>query len=195
MPEIDPTEHEIAEIGPKIKDVDDADELRAMLELEEAGEDRAPVKTLIEDRIDKVESEDDGEMDPDAVDLSDLTVADVANMVRDIDDADVLRDLLEREEAGQDRKTAKSQIESRIESVEGTDEEDSEETEYVPPEEKYPELDHPTNDKQWVEGTVGAEYRDMWVYCETQAGELVDVSKEMLGKARELMDTYNEDYD
>ena len=198
MPEIDPTEHEIAELGPKIKDVDDADELRAMLELEEDGEDRIPVKTLIEDRIEKVESEDDGELDPETVELSDLTVADVANMVRDVDDADVLRDLLEREKAGQDRKTAKSQIESRIESVEGTEEAEGEETaevEYVPPEEKYPDLDHPTNDKQWVEGTVGAEYRDMWVYCETQAGELVDVSKEMLGKARELMDAYNEEYD
>jgi len=198
MPEIDPTEHEIAELGPKIKDVDDADELRAMLELEKDGEDRIPVKTLIEDRIEKVESEDDGELDPETVELSDLTVADVANMVRDVDDADVLRDLLEREKAGQDRKTAKSQIESRIESVEGTEEAEGEETaevEYVPPEEKYPDLDHPTNDKQWVEGTVGAEYRDMWVYCETQAGELVDVSKEMLGKARELMDAYNEEYD
>jgi len=198
MPEIDPTEHEIAELGPKIKDVDDADELRAMLELEKDGEDRIPVKTLIEDRIEKVESEDDGELDPETVELSDLTVADVANMVRDVDDADVLRDLLEREKAGQDRKTAKSQIESRIESVEGTEEAEGEETaevEYVPPEEKYPDLDHPTNDKQWVEGTVGAEYRDMWVYCETQAGELVDVSKEMLGKARELMYAYNEEYD
>ena len=198
MPEIDPTEHEIAELGPKLKDVDDADELRAMLALEEDGEDRMPVKTLIEDRIEKVESEDDGELDPESVDLSDLTVADVANMVREVDDADVLRDLLEREKAGQDRKTAKSQIESRIESVEGTEEAEGEEVtevEHVPPEEKYPDLDHPTNDKQWVEGTVGAEYRDMWVYCETQAGELVDVSKEMLGKARELMDTYNEDYD
>ncbi|WP_336357784.1 electron transfer flavoprotein subunit alpha/FixB family protein [Haloarcula sp. CGMCC 1.6347] len=198
MPDIDPTEHEIAELGPKIKDVDDADELRAMLALEEDGENRVPVKTLIEDRIEKVEDEGDGEMDPETVDLADLTVADVANMVREVDDGDVLRDLLEREKAGQDRKTAKSQIESRIESVEGTEETEGEETaevEYVPPEEKYPELDHPTNDKQWVEGTVGAEYRDMWVYCETQAGELVDVSKEMLGKARELMDTYNEDYD
>ncbi|EMA23712.1 electron transfer flavoprotein subunit alpha/FixB family protein [Haloarcula argentinensis] len=198
MPEIDPTEHEIAELGPKIKDVDDADELRAMLALEEDGEDRVPVKTLIEDRIEKVESEGDGEIDPKTVDLSDLTVADVANMVREVDDTDVLRDLLEREKAGQDRKTAKSQIESRIESVEGTEEAEGEETaevEYVPPEEKYPDLDHPTNDKQWVEGTVGAEYRDMWVYCETQAGELVDVSKEMLGKARELMDDYNAAYD
>ncbi|MBV0901088.1 electron transfer flavoprotein subunit alpha/FixB family protein [Haloarcula salina] len=193
MVEYDPTEYEIAELGPKIKDIDDADELREMLDLEEGGEDRVPVKTLIEDRIEKVEDEGDGEVDPETVDLASLTVADVANMVRDIDDADVLRDLLEREQAGEDRKTAKSQIESRIESVEGSDEEAGE-VEYVPPEEKYPELDHPTNDKQWVEGTVGAEYRDMWVYCETQAGALVDVSKEMLGKARGLMDTYNEDY-
>jgi hypothetical protein len=35
----------------------------------------------------------------------------------------------------------------------------------------------------------------MWVYCETQAGELIDVSREMLGKARELMDDYNDEYE
>ncbi|WP_135303148.1 electron transfer flavoprotein subunit alpha/FixB family protein [Haloarcula amylovorans] len=195
MPEIDPTEHEIAELGPKIKDVDDADELREMLELEESGEDRVPVKTLIEDRIEKLEAEDDGELDPESVDLSEMTVADIANMVRDIDDAAVLADILEREREGKDRSSAITQIENRIESIEGSEEDEDVEVEYVPPEEKYPELDHPTNDKQWIEGTVGAEYRDMWVYCETQAGELVDVSKEMLGKARELMDQYNEDYD
>ncbi|MDS0276271.1 electron transfer flavoprotein subunit alpha/FixB family protein [Halomicroarcula sp. S1AR25-4] len=195
MPAIDPTEYEIAELGPKITDVDDADELHEMLELEEAGEDRAPVKTLIEDRIEKVEAEDDGELDPETVDLTEMTVADIANMVRGVDDADVLRDVLEREREGKERKSAIAQIENRIDSVEGSEEQAGEDVEYVPPEEKYPELDHPTNDKRWVEGTVGAEYRDMWVYCETQAGELVDVSKEMLGKARDLMDQYNADYD
>ncbi|WP_436907136.1 electron transfer flavoprotein subunit alpha/FixB family protein [Halosimplex marinum] len=193
MPEIDPTDHEIAELGPEIKDIDDADELREMLELEEDGEDRAPVKTLIEDRIEKVEG-DDGEVDPESVDLEDLTVADIANMVRDIDDVEVLEDLLEREKEGQDRKTAKGQIEDRIESVEGSDEEEGEQLEYVPPEEKHPDLDHPTNDKQWVESLDDAEYRDMWVYCETQHGELIDVSMEMLGKARQLMDDYNDQY-
>jgi len=192
MPEIDPTDHDIAELGPKIKDVDDADELREMLELEADGEDRAPVKTLVEDRIEKVEGEDE-EVDPETVDLSELTVADIANLVRDVDDVSVLEDLLEREESGQDRKTAKEQIESRIESVEGT-EDDGEELEYVPPEEKHPDLDHPTNDKQWVENIDGGEYRDMWVYCETQHGELIDVSMEMLGKARQLMDDYNQEY-
>jgi hypothetical protein len=68
--------------------------------------------------------------------------------------------MLEREKQGEDRKTAKSQIESRIESVEGSEEEDGEEKlEYVPPEEKHPDLDHPTADKQWVERLEDAEYR------------------------------------
>ncbi len=192
MPEIDPTEHEIAELGPKIKDVDDEDELREMLELEEGGEDRAPVKTLLEDRLEKVTAE-DGDVDPADVDLSELTVANVANLVRDVDDVDALREMLEREKEGQDRKTAKGQIEDRIEAIEGSDDEDGEagEVEYVPPEEKYPDLDHPTNDKRWVEGVSGETYRDTWVYCETQQGELLDVSKEMLGKARRMMDQYN----
>ena len=193
MVEIDPTDHDIAELGPKIKDVDDADELREMLELEESGEDRAPVKTLVEDRIEKVE--DDGEaVDPESVDLSEQTVADIANLVRDVDDTAVLREMLDREREGKDRKTAKEQIESRIESVEGSDEAEGEQLEYVPPEEKHSDLDHPTNDKQWVEGVDGGTYRDMWVYCETQDGELIDVSLEMLGKARRLMDDYNDQY-
>ncbi|PSQ07344.1 electron transfer flavoprotein subunit alpha [Halobacteriales archaeon QS_5_68_33] len=194
MPEIDPTELEIAELGPKIKDVDDADELREMRELEAAGEDRAPVKTLIEDRLEKVEAEDE-EVSAEDIDLAEMTVADLANAVRDIEDVDVLEDLLEREKAGQDRKTAKERIESQIEAVTGGDEEDEAELEYVPPGEKHPDLDHPTADKQWVEGIQDAEYRDMWVYCETQHGELIDVSREMLGKAREMMDAYNGDAD
>ena len=190
MPEIDPTELEIAELGPKIKDVDDADELREMLELEEGGEDRAPVKTLIEDRLEKVEAEDE-DVAAEDIDLSEMTVADLANAVRDIEDVEVLESLLEQEKAGQDRKTAKNRIESQIEAVTGGDDEDDVELEYVPPEEKHPELDHPTADKQWVEGLDGGDYRDMWVYCETQHGELIDVSREMLGKAREMMDGYN----
>ncbi len=192
MVETDPTEHEIADLGPKVNQIDDVEELKEMLELEEGGEDRAPVKTLIESRIETLEEEDD-EMDPESVDLSELTIADIANMVRDIDDADLLRDLLEEENEGKERKGAITQIENRIESIEGSGD-DGEELEYVPPEEKYPDLDHPTADKQYIEGTAGENYRDMWVYCETQQGELIDVSKEMLGKARELMGGYNDKY-
>ena len=193
MPEIDPTDHEIAELGPKLKDIDDEQELEEMLAMEKGGEGRAPVVTLIEDRLEKVAGGDDEEDDPSEADLTELTIADIANMVRDIEEVEVLEDLLEREKGGKDRKGAKDQIESRIQSLEGSDDEEETEVEYVPPEEKYPDLAHPTADKQYVEGTVGGEYRDMWVYCETQRGELIDVSREMLGKARELMDLYNAD--
>jgi electron transfer flavoprotein alpha subunit len=192
MPEIDPTEHDIAELGPEITDVDDEQELEEMLALERGGEGRDPVLTLIEDRLEKV-GDDDEAVDPESVDLAELTVADVANMIRDVEDVEILRDILEREKAGEDRKGAKSQIEKKIDNLEEDDEET--EVEYVPPEEKYPDLEHPTNDKPYVEGTVDGEYRDMWVYCETQRGDLVDVSREMLGKAREMMDGYNDDYD
>jgi len=193
MPEIDPTEHDIAELGPKIKDVDDEQELEEMLAMENGGEGRAPVVTLIEDRLETVGGEDE-EVDPSEADLTEMTIADVANMIRDVEDIEVLRDILEREKEGKDRTGAKSQIEKKINNLEDDDGEETE-VEYVPPEEKHPDLDHPTADKQYVEGTVDGEYRDMWVYCETQRGELIDVSREMLGKARELMDTYNDDYD
>jgi electron transfer flavoprotein alpha subunit len=190
MPEIDPTDHDIADLGPKITEIDDPDEIREMLALEADGEDRAPVVTLLEDRLETLEGEDEA-VDPTTVDLTELTIADIANMVRDLDDVDVLEDLLDREEMGKDRKGAKTQIENRIESVTGGDEDEQREVEYVPPEEKHPELDHPTEDKRYVEGVSGETYRDMWVYCETQHGELIDVSKEMLGKARQMMDDYN----
>ena len=52
-----------------------------------------------------------------------------------------------------------------------------------------------TRDKKHVRALKDGVYEDMWVYCETQGGELLDVSTEMLGKARDLMDTYNEEYD
>jgi electron transfer flavoprotein alpha subunit len=194
MVSVDPTEHEIAELGPKINDVEDLDELEEMLELEEGGEDRDPVKTLIEGRIEKL-SADDEEPDPSEADLTELTVADIANLVRGIEDVDVLEDILERERGGKERKSAISQIENRIDDLTQDDDGEEAEVEYVPPEEKYPELDHPTSEKRWVEGTVDGDYRDMWVYCETQQGELIDASKEILGKASELMADYNEEYD
>jgi electron transfer flavoprotein alpha subunit len=195
MPEIDPTDHDIAELGPKITEVDDEQELEEMLAMEKGGEGRAPVVTLIEDRLEKVGGEEEDGTDPASADLTELTIADIANMIRDVEDADVLEDMLEREKDGKNRKGAKSQIENRIQSIEGDDDEEETEVEYVPPEEEHPDLDHPTNDKQYVEGTVDGTYRDMWVYCETQQGQLTPTSKEMVGKARELMDTYNEEGD
>jgi electron transfer flavoprotein alpha subunit len=192
-PQIDPNEFEIAELGPKIKDVDDRDELEAMLAAEEDGQDRAPVKTLIQSRIDKLDEDDDA--GDDEFDLEGMGMADLANAIKSMDDTERLRSLLEEEREGQDRDTIVRQFENRLESLEGSDESDAEETERLSPEEKHPDLDHPTEDKQYVHALEDGEYRDMWVYCETQAGELIDVSREMLGKARELMDTYNADYD
>jgi electron transfer flavoprotein alpha subunit len=188
---IDPTEHGIADLGPEVNQIDDVDELEEMLALEEDGENRPPVKTLIESRLDDLQEDDDDGLA--GADLSELTVADIANGVRDIEDVELLEELLEREREGEERKGAISQIEDRIESVAGSGD-DGEELEYVPPEEKYPDLAHPTADKQYVEGVQDETYRDMWVYCETQQGELIDVSREMLGKARQLMDEYNETY-
>ncbi len=190
MVEIDPTEYDISELGPKIKDVEDLEELEAMLDLEADGEDRVPVKTLIESRIEAL-SEDDDDSDEDA-DITEMSTADAANLIRDIDDPDRLEELQEIEEAGENRDTVLRLIGQQLDSVLGSEETD---IEIEPPEEAHPHLDHPTADKAHVRSLDGGEYRDMWVYCETQGGELLDVSKELLGKARELMDEYNEEYD
>jgi len=192
MTDFDPSEHTIAELGPKIKDFEDLEELEAILERETAGEDRAGAKTLIESRIEKFSEDEDG--DDEAFEVTEASPADVGNYVTDIEDVDHLEELIEREEAGEDRDSVERLINNRIDSVQGSEERDEEPEEQLPPEEKYPELDHPTEDKQYVSTLSGGDYRDMWVYCETQQGELVDVSREMLGKARELMDDYAEDY-
>ncbi len=108
----------------------------------------------------------------------------------------MLRDLLEREKAGQDRKQRiPIEVESNPSRGPKKPRTGGNEVDDRPPEERHPDLDHPTRDKRHVRSLHGGTYRDMWVYCETQAGELVDVSKEMLGKARELMDAYNAAYD
>jgi|GEM_PF-48128 len=187
---LDPGEYEMAELGPALQDIEDLDGLRAILAAEEAGEDRAPAKTLIESRIEKFEADDDA--DEGGIDLAEDSVADIANALRSMEDLDALKSLLEEEEAGEDRNAVTNQIQNRIDAVEGSDEEAEAQ---LPPEEKYPELDHPTADKRHVRALDEGVYGDMWVYCETQHGELIDVSKEMLGKARELMDTYNDEYD
>lgn len=188
----DPGEHDVSEIGPLVNEIEDVDALRALLAAEEAGEDRTAVKTVIESRVEKFAAEDEAP-DADELDLAEMSAADVGNAVQDVDDGDVLRDMIEREEAGEDRDSVKSLIQNRIDSVEGEEEQELEPE--VPPEEKHPELDHPTADKRHVRALEDGTYGDMWVYCETQAGDLVDVSREMLGKARELMDGYNDEYD
>ncbi|WP_256300184.1 electron transfer flavoprotein subunit alpha/FixB family protein [Haloarchaeobius salinus] len=194
MAKINPGEYTIAELGPELKDVEDVDELEAILEAEKEGENRTGAVTLIESRIDKF-SEDDEEADAGDVDPSDMSVADIGNAVRDIDEVDELEALLEAEEAGEDRDSAKNLIQKRIDDLSETEDGgDGEAVEAETPEERHPDLDHPTNDKRHVRAIEDGTYEDMWVYCETQRGDLLDVSREMLGKARELMDQYEDDY-
>jgi electron transfer flavoprotein alpha subunit len=188
---LDPAEYDISELGPELQDIEDVVALEAILEAEAAGADRAPVKQLIESRIEKFGGEDE-EPDADEIDPGEHTPAEMGNLLTDIDDVDDLEAILEREEAGENRDSVKRLIENRIDSVEGEGEEAEER---ASPEERHPELDHPTADKRHVRAIEDGTYRDMWVYCETQAGQLIDVSKEMLGKARELIDEYNEAYD
>jgi electron transfer flavoprotein alpha subunit len=187
---LDPGEYEIADLGPKLQVIDDPDELRAVLDREERGQNRPQVITLVESRIEKYEEDDEADGD---LDLASMSTADVGNAVRDIDDPERLDALLDEEAAGEDRDAVKRLIRNRIDSVRGSDE-DREETTAETPEERHPDLDHPTADKRHVRALADGTYGDMWVYCETQAGELIDVSKEMLGEARDLMDGYNERY-
>ncbi|WP_049967822.1 electron transfer flavoprotein subunit alpha/FixB family protein [Haloferax prahovense] len=195
MTDFDPGDYEISELGPAIKDIDDLGELEEMLQVEHRGQNRAPAIALIESRIEKFSEDDEEPADADEMDLASMSTAEVGNALQSVEEVSDLESLLEREEAGEDRDPVKRLIRSRIDSVKGSDEEDTEiEVDDRTPEERHPDLDHPTRDKRHVRSLHGGTYRDMWVYCETQAGELVDVSKEMLGKARELMDTYNDDY-
>ncbi|WP_129116421.1 electron transfer flavoprotein subunit alpha/FixB family protein [Halegenticoccus tardaugens] len=196
--DFDPNEYEIAELGPAIKDVEDAEALNAILDREESGQNRPQAIALIESRIEKYEGpEAEVEEDLDDLDPAEMSAADVGNAIQGIEETEKLERLLDAEEAGKDRGSVKRLIRSRIDSVDGGDEDEAEAEEAEPetPEERHPDLDHPTADKRHVRALADGVYRDTWVYCETQAGDLVDVSREMLGKARELMDGYNDEYD
>jgi electron transfer flavoprotein alpha subunit len=193
---LDPSEYDIAELGPKIKDIDDVDELEAILAAERDGQDRQPVVTLLESRIEKFggdEDEGDDELDPTA-----MSAAEVGNAITSISSVERLEAILQAERDGEDRDSVVRLVNNRLDSVRGSEEDEAAEGEGrvgKSPEERHPDLDHPTADKRHVRAWTDGTYRDMWVYCETQAGELIDVSLEMLGKARELMDEYNDDYD
>ena len=155
---------------------------------------------------------------------SDHTVKELKGELDSIEDPDVLESIHEAEIGGKDRKTAKKAVQDRLDALEEEGvipDEDEAETESeedatssyeeeadadAEPEEAEAEeeeaeeeeddgLDHPTADKRHVRALNGGTYRDMWVYCENHDGELLDVSREMLGKARDLMDQYNDDYD
>ncbi|WP_134670697.1 electron transfer flavoprotein subunit alpha/FixB family protein [Halorussus marinus] len=149
---------------------------------------------------------DDASLDP-----GDHTVDELREALTDVESPAELDAALAAEREGKDRKTAREAIEKRIDELAADDEpadtasredeegapeatDDPDRDEDAPDERDYA-TENQTKDKKHVRALKGGQYRDMWVYCETQGGELRDVSKEMLGKARELMDAYNADYD
>ncbi|SEW08791.1 electron transfer flavoprotein subunit alpha/FixB family protein [Halobacterium jilantaiense] len=187
---LDPGEYDISELGPAIQGVENVDELEAILEAEKAGEDRVGAKRLVESRIEKFREDGDG--GDGGFDPSEMSPADIANALQDVDSVERLQEIRELEEDAEDRDNVLRLVDKRIDSIQGSDEQTV--VERDPPEERHPDLDHPTADKQYVEDLADGTYRDMWVYCETTDGELLDVSREMLGKARRLMDGYNDEY-
>ncbi|MCU4925541.1 electron transfer flavoprotein subunit alpha/FixB family protein [Halobacteria archaeon AArc-dxtr1] len=182
---IDPEEHTVPELTEELDTIDDVDELTAVLEAERAGKDRKTAREAINRRLDSVGAQDDAgaegeetevETDDEATDAStvsdDETEGEYEETAETIGD-DAEGDEPEADEAGSEE----SDADTPDEAIEAIDEEMAE-----------------TRDKRHVRALVGGDYEDMWVFCETQQGELLDVSKEMLGKARELMDQYEADY-
>ncbi|RBI64402.1 electron transfer flavoprotein subunit alpha/FixB family protein [halophilic archaeon] len=177
MADIDPDEHTVDELESEVQSVDDPGALDDLLTDEEEGKDRETAKEAIQARIDELQEETEG---GDAAGDADHEEEYADAGERGDDESE------EAAEAGSDEEDAESGDEA--EEAGGEDEAGSDD------EEEEDGLDRPTADKRHVRALEDGVYRDTYVYCETQGGELLDVSKEMLGKARELMDGYAEDY-
>ncbi len=167
MTEISPGERTVEEIEDDVRTVEDPGALSELLTEEEEGKDRKTAKKVIRARIDEV------------ADASNVSEADGGTETEG--EYEETEEDVENPDEG-DETTEEPETD---ESADGEDEEAEEEDNG---------LTEPTADKKHVRALNDGVYRDMWVYCETQGSELLDVSKEMLGKARELMDRYVEDY-
>ncbi|GAA0199228.1 electron transfer flavoprotein subunit alpha/FixB family protein [Haladaptatus pallidirubidus] len=167
MTDVNPGDRTVEELEQDVQTVEDTGALDEILTSEEEGEDRKTAKEVIQARIDELESQTEG---GDATEDTE-TEGEYEETAADVEDPDEGAETASESEAS--------------DSDAGADEEDEEEDDG---------LTHPTADKKHVRALEDGVYRDMWVYCETQGGELLDVSKEMLGKARELMDEYENEY-
>ncbi|MCO8244061.1 electron transfer flavoprotein subunit alpha/FixB family protein [Haladaptatus sp. AB643] len=178
MAEITPGERTVSEIEDEVRTIEDPGALSELLTEEEDGKDRKTAKKAIQERIDEVAdespvSEADGGTDTDDTE----TEGEYEETEEDVESPD------EAEATAEEPESDESES-AESESTDGEDEEVEEDD----------GLTEPTVDKKHVRALEDGVYRDMWVYCETQGGELLDVSREMLGKARELMDGYAEEY-
>ncbi|WP_306059664.1 electron transfer flavoprotein subunit alpha/FixB family protein [Natronococcus wangiae] len=166
---LDPNEHTVDELDEELETIDDADELQAVLEAEQAGRDRKTAREAIHRRLEIVDEAGD---ERDGVEEGTETEGEYEETKEDVGE----------EAEGEE-----------VDEVDEADEADEEADESAT-EEEEDDLSHPTRDKKHVRALDGGDYADMWVFCETQQGELLEVSREMLGKARELMDQFEEDY-
>ncbi|WP_226479991.1 electron transfer flavoprotein subunit alpha/FixB family protein [Natrinema amylolyticum] len=172
MTALDPNDHTVDELTEKLETVDDEDELQAILEAERAGQDRATAREAVHRRLEEIGAEADG------VAGDTETEGEYEETREDVGDE------AEGEEVDEDEIDESETDESETEP-DGADAEEAEEDDG---------LSHPTRDKKHVRALEDGDYADMWIFCETQGGELLDVSKEMLGKGRELMDQFEADY-
>ncbi|WP_290811509.1 electron transfer flavoprotein subunit alpha/FixB family protein [Halovivax sp.] len=189
---IDPEEYTVDELTEELDTVDDVEELTSILEAERAGSDRKTAREAIERRrraLDPSDGESDGVEDGTETEGEYEETRETVGEDADADEGQADADEPEDDEVDAGEEGA----EDEGDEAEADEDEDDDEAE-ADEEEEDDGLSHPTRDKKHVRALQGGHYEDMWVFCETQQGELLDVSKEMLGKARELMDTYAEDY-
>ncbi|WP_368408881.1 electron transfer flavoprotein subunit alpha/FixB family protein [Halorussus limi] len=165
--DLDPSEYTVDELEEKLAAADDPAELDATLAAEQEGKDRKTAREAIQRRIDELQEETEGGEAAADTDHEEEYADTEGTETLDEAAGDADQGAAAPDEAGEaeDESTPDYGVENR------------------------------TRDKKHVRALKGGDYRDMWVYCETQGGELLDVSKEMLGKARDLMDTYNEEYE
>ncbi|WP_254531328.1 electron transfer flavoprotein subunit alpha/FixB family protein [Natrinema gelatinilyticum] len=169
MTTVDPDNHTVDELTDELETIDDADELQAILEAERTGQDRTTAREAIHNRLEEIGATLEG------VEEGTETEGEYEETAEDVgDDADADAEAEDEGEAADEP-----------DADEGGEDEPAEDD----------GLTHPTRDKKHVRALADGEYEDMWVFCETQAGELLEVSREMLGKARELMDQFEADYD
>ncbi|MGQ3410700.1 electron transfer flavoprotein subunit alpha/FixB family protein [Natrinema sp. LN54] len=170
MTAIDPDDHTVDELTAALETVDDVDELQAILEAERTGQDRATAREAVRKRLEAIGADAEGESD--GVEEGTETEGEYEETRESVGD----------EAAGD----AESEDEAAATGETGAEPETDEEEDDG--------LSHPTRDKKHVRALEDGDYADMWVFCETQGGELLDVAREMLGKARELMDQFEADY-
>ncbi|MWV39421.1 electron transfer flavoprotein subunit alpha/FixB family protein [Natrialba sp. INN-245] len=176
MTEFDPTEHTVDELDDHLENVDDEAVLQTILEAEQAGQDRKTAREAVHRRLEAIGAVDD---DREGVEEGTETEGEYEETREDVGDE---AEGKEPEEADTEEDTAEADAEDEMDD---TGEADVEEDDG---------LSHPTRDKRHVRALADGHYEDMWVFCETQGGELLEVAKEMLGKARELMDGFAEEH-